>query len=76
MGEGERSNGSVHGNGSDGMPLMSPRMDELQETLERAREELDQYVERAAGFIRERPVASVAGAVALGWLIGRIASRR
>lgn len=76
MGQDGRENGAIHGNGPDEQPMLPARMEELEETLARAREELEHYVERAAGFIRERPVASVAGAVALGWLIGRIASRR
>lgn len=76
MGHEGRENGAIHGNGPDEESALPARMEELEETLARAREELDHYVERAAEFIRERPVASVAGAVALGWLIGRIASRR
>lgn len=68
--------GGMNGNGPAETPMMPAKMEELQETLERAREELDHYVERASDFIRERPVVAVVGAVAVGWLIGRIASRR
>jgi ElaB/YqjD/DUF883 family membrane-anchored ribosome-binding protein len=43
--------------------------DTAQATLERA-------LDSATEFIRERPVAALAGAVALGWFIGRMASSR
>lgn len=73
----EHDGRGINGSAPDEEQAMAQaRIEELQERIERAREELDHYVERAADFIRERPVAAVAGAVALGWLIGRIASRR
>lgn len=50
--------------------------DDMDEVMERARAEVDRYVTVAADFIRERPLASLAGAVAIGFLIGKIASRR
>jgi ElaB/YqjD/DUF883 family membrane-anchored ribosome-binding protein len=49
---------------------------QIQEALENARAELDRYLSTAADFIRERPVVCVAGAVAVGYLIGKLASRR
>ncbi len=49
---------------------------QLQQALENAREEVERYVETAADFIRERPVLCVAGAVAIGFAIGKLASRR
>jgi ElaB/YqjD/DUF883 family membrane-anchored ribosome-binding protein len=49
---------------------------QVQRAIENARAELEGYVEAAADFIRERPVVCVAGAVAIGYLIGKIASRR
>jgi hypothetical protein len=32
-------------------------------------------METAAGFIRERPIVCLAGAVAIGYLVGKIVSR-
>lgn len=49
---------------------------QIEETLDRARAELERYTEVAADFIRERPVVAVAGAVAIGFLIGKLVSRR
>lgn len=49
---------------------------DVDEALDRARAEMDRYVGMAADFIRERPVAAVAGAIAIGFVVGRLASRR
>jgi ElaB/YqjD/DUF883 family membrane-anchored ribosome-binding protein len=43
--------------------------------LEQGREAVDQALNTAAEFIRERPIACLAGALAIGYLIGKIASR-
>ena len=48
----------------------------LDQYLEGARVELQRYVDQASNTIRERPVAALAGAMALGFLAGRWASRR
>jgi len=47
---------------------MAPQIDE-------ARRELDSLNQRVSGFIRERPIASLAIALTAGFIIGRIASR-
>ena len=65
--------GPMHGHEEHGLPA---QIEQFEEMMERAREELDHYVERATGFIRERPLVAVGGAIAIGWLIGRLASRR
>jgi hypothetical protein len=44
--------------------------------LDTAQEGLERALDAATGFIRERPVAALLGAVAVGWLIGKLASRR
>lgn len=49
---------------------------QITEYVETARAEVDRYVQTASNFVRERPVACLLGAVAVGFLIGRIASRR
>ena len=40
-----------------------------------ARRELDSLNDRVAGFIKHRPLTSLAMALAAGFLVGRIASR-
>lgn len=50
--------------------------EEVDQAMERARAEVDRYIGMAADFIRERPVASLAGAIAIGFVVGRLASRR
>jgi ElaB/YqjD/DUF883 family membrane-anchored ribosome-binding protein len=43
--------------------------------IEDARRELESLNQKVAGFIKERPVTSLAIALAAGFVIGRIASR-
>ena len=43
--------------------------------IEDARRELDSLNQRVSGFIKERPITSLAIAIAAGFVIGRIASR-
>jgi ElaB/YqjD/DUF883 family membrane-anchored ribosome-binding protein len=43
--------------------------------IEDARRELDSLNQKVSGFIKERPIASLAIALAAGFVIGRIASR-
>ena len=49
---------------------------ELEHVVESARAELARYAERAAELVRERPVVAVTGALAIGYLVGKLASRR
>lgn len=49
--------------------------DRLGPKLEEARARLEEANERAKGFIRRNPGACLAGALALGFLLGRWASR-
>ena len=44
--------------------------------LEQAKAALTDWNQRAQTFIRERPGTALLGAVALGYLVGRLASRR
>lgn len=67
-------NGHATGEEHAGMELDTQA--QIQQAIENAREEIDHYVGAAADFIRERPVICVAGAVAIGFLIGKLASRR
>ena len=50
--------------------------EQLDARLEEAWSEVDRYVDAAADFIRQRPVASLAAALAAGFLVGKLASRR
>lgn len=65
-----RTNGNGHGIGAT-----DPQA-QIQQAMEEARAQLDVYVEQAAGFIRQRPVVCLAGALAVGYLVGKLASRR
>ncbi len=76
QGDGANGGGTSPG-GLDGhLEEEERRRMELEHYVERARAELERYAEQAATVIRERPVAAIAGAAALGFLLGRIASRR
>ncbi|MGZ6164130.1 MAG: hypothetical protein ACXWLS_12410 [Myxococcaceae bacterium] len=43
--------------------------------IDEAKRELDGLNRRVSGFIKERPIASLAIALAAGFVIGRVASR-
>ncbi len=49
--------------------------DEATQMAEQARQALEAAQEQVAGFIRERPLVCLAGALALGYVIGKIVSR-
>jgi ElaB/YqjD/DUF883 family membrane-anchored ribosome-binding protein len=49
--------------------------DRMAPQIEDARRELDSLNRKVTGFIKERPIASLAIALAAGFVIGRIASR-
>lgn len=67
-------------NNGGGSPMIGGRsLRELlpisDEDFERYRHQLEDIDHRARSFIRENPTVAVAGAVAVGFLIGRILSR-
>jgi ElaB/YqjD/DUF883 family membrane-anchored ribosome-binding protein len=76
----ERSNTGygMNGNGHADTGTLSTdeTQEQLQEAFENARAEIDRYVSTAADFVRSRPVVCIAGAVAIGFLVGKLASRK
>jgi len=48
---------------------------DAQHMVEQTKQAMDQAVEQVSDFIREKPIACLAGALALGYLVGKIASR-
>jgi ElaB/YqjD/DUF883 family membrane-anchored ribosome-binding protein len=56
--------------------VVEDRVREFEQTYDEARNQLQKYNEQAIHFIRENPGVCIIGAVAAGYLIGRLASRR
>jgi hypothetical protein len=64
------------GNGHHaGAGAMGPITDEAAHMAEQARVALEQAQEQVSTFIRERPLLCLAGALALGYVVGKIVSR-
>ena len=61
--------------GGAGGILNKINVDEAQQVMEQTRAAVDQAVETASDFIRERPILCLAGALAIGYVIGKIVSR-
>lgn len=66
---------SNNGRGAASGILNKLSVEEAQEMIEETRVAVDQALEVASGFIRERPILCLAGALAIGYLIGKIVSR-
>lgn len=64
-----------NGQGMAGGILNKINLEEGQEILEQTRAAVDQAMETASGFIRERPILCLAGALAIGYAIGKLVSR-
>jgi hypothetical protein len=62
-------------NGNAGGILGNLNVEDAQQMMEQTRAAVDQAMESAAEFIREKPLVCLAGALALGYVIGKIASR-
>jgi len=65
----QRGQGTTSGNGGGAGSALS---DEAQMQLEELRQRVGEINERVVGFIRERPGTSLAIAVGVGFLVGRI----
>jgi hypothetical protein len=64
-----------NGQGTAAKILGNFNPDDAQQMLEQGREALDQALNTASEFIKERPIVCLAGALAFGYLLGKIASR-
>jgi ElaB/YqjD/DUF883 family membrane-anchored ribosome-binding protein len=63
------------GRGFAGGMLGDISSQDAQQMVEQTKQAVDQAVEQVSDFIREKPIACLAGALALGYLVGKIASR-
>jgi|GEM_PF-2063090 ElaB/YqjD/DUF883 family membrane-anchored ribosome-binding protein len=52
------------------------RYDELEGRYDEIRSIVESYNDQARNVIREHPVASIAGALGTGYIVGRLAARR
>lgn len=71
---------AIESQGTNGQGGMSGLIDHLnvddaQQMMEQTREAMDKALSTASDFIRERPMVCLAGALALGYVIGKIVSR-
>ncbi len=64
-------------NGQGGVSgiLSGINVEDAQQVMEQTREAMDNALSAASEFIRERPIVCLAGALALGYVIGKIVSR-
>ena len=65
----------ANGQGGAGGILSNINVEDAQQVMEQTRAAVEHAVETASDFIRERPILCLAGAVALGYVIGKIVSR-
>jgi ElaB/YqjD/DUF883 family membrane-anchored ribosome-binding protein len=65
----------ANGQGGASGILSNLNVEDAQQVMEQTRAAVDQAVEATSTFIRERPIVCLAGALALGYVIGKIVSR-
>lgn len=65
----------ANGQGGVGGILNNLNIEDAQQVMEQTRAAVDQALESAAVFIRERPLTCLAGALAFGYVVGKIVSR-
>ena len=63
------------GNGQGQGILDRINIEDAQQVMEQTRAAVDNAVSAASEFIKERPIVCLAGALALGYVIGKIVSR-
>ena len=67
---------SPNGQGATGGGILSNvNIEDAQQVIEQTRAAVDHAMETASEFIRERPIFCLAGALAIGYVIGKIVSR-
>jgi hypothetical protein len=66
---------SGNGHGAANSILGKIHLDDAEQVMEQTRAAVDQALDAAADFIRERPILCLAGALALGYAVGKIVSR-
>jgi ElaB/YqjD/DUF883 family membrane-anchored ribosome-binding protein len=64
-----------NGQGTAGGILSNINVEDAQQVMEQTRAAVEQAVDTASDFIRERPILCLAGALAIGYVIGKIVSR-
>lgn len=65
----------ANGQGGVGGILSNLNVEDAQQVMEQTRAAVEQAVKTASAFIRERPIACLAGALAFGYIVGKIVSR-
>lgn len=65
----------TNGHGGAASLLSNLKIEDAQQVMEQTRAVMEQAVDTASQFIRERPIVCLAGALALGYVIGKIVSR-
>ncbi|HEX4383670.1 MAG TPA: hypothetical protein VH083_11995 [Myxococcales bacterium] len=64
----------ANGQGAAGF-INNLNAEDAQQMIDQSRVSVEKAMETAADFIRERPIVCLAGAVAIGYLIGKLVSR-
>jgi ElaB/YqjD/DUF883 family membrane-anchored ribosome-binding protein len=64
----------ANGQGAAGF-INNLNADDAQKMIDQSRVAVEHAMETAATFIRERPIVCLAGAVAIGYLVGKLVSR-
>lgn len=72
---GSTPNGPTHHDGPDRRERAQHFANEASAQVEQARLLFDDLNHRATQFIRARPGTALLGALALGWVVGKLASR-
>lgn len=66
---------SQNGQGAVAGILNNLNVEDAQQVMDQTRAAVDQALDTAAVFIRERPIVCLAGALAFGYIVGKIVSR-
>jgi ElaB/YqjD/DUF883 family membrane-anchored ribosome-binding protein len=64
----------ANGQGAAGF-INNLNTEDAQQMIEQSRAAVEEAMETAATFIRDRPIVCLAGALAFGYLLGKVVSR-